>query len=169
MWRGAPGARIELAALLPVVSLVSDLAGQRASAHGIGDATLAATWRLTRGPGARHARGLGTGLVDYGLNVVSQHQVHSRATVRLNGGELTMAWSQKASLLGSAIGWQIGTNISVRQGVTVDAGAPGGGATPRAVSLPKRQDFARRRGRVCPTPADSRHNFRPVLARLWKS
>lgn len=181
------GARIELAALLPVVSIVSDVAGRRASAHGIGDATLAAKWRLTRDPGARHAtalsaileipsgsraRGLGTGLVDYGLNLVSQHQVHSRATVRLNGGallagntqtgavgirergtvlttgasvvtpltpavqvggELTMAWSQKASLGGSAVGWQIGTNITVRQGVTVDASVLGGwfDASPR--------------------------------------
>lgn len=181
------GGRVELAALVPVVSLVSDAAGGRASAHGIGDAMLAAKWRLTRDPAAKHAtavsaileipsgsraRGLGTGLVDYGLNVVSQHQVHPRATVRVNGGallagntqtgavgirergtvlttgasvvtpltaavqvggELTMAWSQKATLGGSAIGWQIGTNIAVRQGVTVDASVLGGwfDASPR--------------------------------------
>jgi hypothetical protein len=181
------GARVELAALLPVVSLVSDAAGGRTSAHGIGDATLAAKWRLTRDLAARHAaavsaileipsgsraRGLGTGLVDCGLNVVSQHQVHPRATVRVNGGallagntqtgavgirergtvlttgasvvtpltaavqvggELTMAWSQKATLGGSAVGWQIGTNIAVRQGVTVDASVLGGwfDASPR--------------------------------------
>jgi hypothetical protein len=157
------------------------------SVHGVGDTMLAAKWRLTRDPAASHAtavsaileipsgsqaRGLGTGLVDYGLNVVSQHQVHRRATVRVNGGallagntqtgavgirergtvlttgasvvtpltaavqvggELTMAWSQKATLGGSAIGWQIGTNIAVRQGVTVDASVLGGwfDASPR--------------------------------------
>lgn len=181
------GARLELAALLPFVSLVSDAAGRRAAAHGIGDSTLAAKWRLTRDPGARHAlslaamlelpsgsraRGLGTGLVDYGLNLVSQHRVHERAVVRVNGGavlagntqsgavgirergsvltagasivtpltaraqvggELTLAWSQKASLGGSAIGWQFGTNITVRDGVTLDAGVLGGwfDASPR--------------------------------------
>lgn len=181
------GGRLELAALLPLVSLVSDAAVGRAAAHGIGDATLAVKWRLTRDPAARHAlslaamlelpsgsraRGLGTGLVDYGLNLVSQHRVHERAIVRVNGGavlagntqtgavgirergsvltagasivtplspraqvggELTMAWSQKASLGGSAIGWQVGTNITVRDGVTLDAGVLGGwfDASPR--------------------------------------
>jgi Putative MetA-pathway of phenol degradation len=181
------GRRIELAALLPVVTLVSDAAGGRTSAHGVGDSTLAAKWRLTRDLAARHAtaltatleipsgsraRGLGTGLVDYGLNLVSQHQVHPRATLRVNGGallagntqsgavgirergtvlttgaslvtpltsalqlggELTMAWSQKASLAGSAIGWQIGTNVTLRQGVTLDASVLGGwfDASPR--------------------------------------
>lgn len=181
------GRRLELAALLPVVSLVSDAAGGRAAVHGLGDATLAAKWRLTRDPAAVHAtalsatleipsgsraRGLGTGLVDYGLNLVSQHLVHPRATVRVNGGvllagntqtgavgirergtvlttgasvvslvaaavqvggELTMAWSQEASLGGSAIGWQLGTNITVRQGVTIDASVLGGwfDASPR--------------------------------------
>lgn len=181
------GGRVELAALLPVVSLVSDAAGGRTSAHGIGDATLAAKWRLTSDPAAAHAlalsatlevpsgsqrRGLGTGLVDYGLNLVSQHQLHPRVVVRVNGGallagntqtgavgirergtvlttgasvvtpltaraqvggELTMAWSQKATLGGSAIGWQVGTNITVRDGATLDASVLGGwfAASPR--------------------------------------
>ena len=181
------GARVELAALLPVVSLVSDTAGRRTTAHGAGDATLAAKWRITRDPASAHAlalsatlevpsgsqrRGLGSGLVDYGLNLVSQHHVHPRLTVRANGGvvlagntqtgavgirergtvlttgasvvtplgtavqvggELTLAWSQKTALGGSAIGWQLGTNITVRPGVTVDAGLLGGwfAASPR--------------------------------------
>lgn len=180
--------RLELAVLAPVVSLVSDGAGGRAAAHGPGDATIAAKWRFTRAPDAVHAlalsaslelptgsrrRGLGSGLVDYGLNLVSQHAVHPRATVRVNGGvvlagntltgavgirergtvltggasivaplgrrvqaggELTLAWSQKASLGGSAIGWQIGTNIGVGQGRSIDASVLGGwfDASPRA-------------------------------------
>ncbi len=181
------GARIELAALLPVVSLVSDAPGGRSSAHGPGDSTLAAKWRITRDPNAAHAmalsamleipsgsqaRGLGTGLVDYGMNLISQHRLHPRAVVRLNGGavlagntqtgavgirergpvltggaslvcplgarvqaggELTMAWSQKATLGGSAVGWQLGTNIAVREGATLDASVLGGwlDASPR--------------------------------------
>lgn len=181
------GARLEVAALLPVVSLVSDAAGGRSAVHGPGDSMLAAKWRITRDPNAAHAmalsamleipsgsraRGLGTGLVDYGLNLVSQHRVHSRATVRVNGGallagntqsgavgirergtvitsgaslvcaltravqaggELTLAWSQKATLGGSAVGWQVGTNIAVRDGTTLDASVLGGwlDASPR--------------------------------------
>lgn len=42
------------------------------------------------------------------------------------GGELTLAWPQKASLGGSAIGWQIGTNIGVGQGRSIDASVLGG-------------------------------------------
>ncbi len=181
------GARVELAALLPIVSLISEGNGGRTSAHGVGDTTLAAKWRLTRDPDSAHstalsatlevpsgsrARGLGTGLVDYGLNLVSQHRAHERATLRVNGGvvlagntqtgaagirqrgtvlttgvslvtpltaavqvggELTMAWSQKASLGGSAVGWQLGTNVTVREGVTIDASVLGGwfDASPR--------------------------------------
>ncbi len=174
------GARVELAALLPMVSLVADAAGRRTVVHGPGDSTVAAKWRITRDPNAAHAtavsvaleipsgsqsRGLGTGLVDYGLNVVSQHRLHSRATLRVNGGallagntqtgavgikergtvlttgtslvwvltravqaggELTLAWSQKATLAGSAIGWQLGANIAVRDGTTLDASVLGG-------------------------------------------
>lgn len=179
--------RLEAAAILPVVGVMSDSTGGTTSVTGIGDATLGVKWRLTGDPAAAHAtalsasiefpsgsqrRGLGSGLVDYGLNVVSEHVLHAGATVRANvgavlagntqtgalgikqrggvltsgisvvgrltrvvqaGAELTLAWSQKTSLAGSAAGWQVGTNIAVRNGATIDASVLGGwfDASPR--------------------------------------
>lgn len=181
------GQRVEAAAILPVVSVMADSIGGATSASGVGDATLGVKWRLTADPAARHAtalaasvefpsgsqrRGLGSGLVDYGLNVVSEHVLTARATARINAGavlagntqtgalgikargavltsgvslvgtvnrvvqagaELTLAWSQKTSLAGSAAGWQVGANVAVRDGATIDASVVGGwfDASPR--------------------------------------
>lgn len=181
------GGRLEAAAILPVVSVFSDSTGGPVSASGVGDATVGLKWRLTADAAATHAtavsasvefpsgsqrRGLGSGLVDYGVNVVSEHLLHPQATMRVNAGavlagntqvgalgirqrgavltsgvslvgalnrvvqagaELTLAWSQKTSLAGSAAGWQVGANIAVRDGATIDASVLGGwfDASPR--------------------------------------
>jgi hypothetical protein len=167
--------RIELAVLVPVIGLVSDAASQPLTA-GVGDASLGAKMRFTASADARHAfagsltlelptgdrdRELGSGLVDYGLNVMSQHRIDARWTARFNGGvvlagntltgavgikergtiitgggslvaqaaprvqlgaEVTMAWSQKATLSGSSVGVQFGGNIAVGQRATLDVG-----------------------------------------------
>lgn len=181
------GRRLEAAAILPVVSVVSNGVSGRVAATGVGDATVGVKWRLTDDPAAAHStafsgaiefpsgsqrRGLGSGLVDYGLNVVSEHVLHPRATVRVNAGailagntqtgalgirergavvtsgvslvgavnrmlqagaELTLAWSQKTSLAGSAAGWQVGAKVAVRDGATIDGSVLGGwfDASPR--------------------------------------
>lgn len=179
--------RLEVGAVVPVISLVSDGAGGRVAAHGLGDSTLAAKYRFTRDAAARtsvaasvslemptgsRARQLGSGLVDYGINGVVQRRLHPRAMGRVNGGmvlagntqvgalgikvrgpvltagasmvaaasprlqvggELTGAWSQKATLAGSTLGWQVGANLALRDGVTLDASVLGGwlAASPR--------------------------------------
>lgn len=174
------GRRLEAAVILPIVSVRSDSTGGPTSVSGVGDATLGVKWRLTDDAAAAHAtavsasiefpsgsqrRGLGSGLVDYGVNVVSERLLHPRATLRVNAGavlagntqvgalgirqrgavltsgvslvgalhrvvqagaELTLAWSQKTSLAGSAAGWQVGANIAVRDGATIDASVLGG-------------------------------------------
>lgn len=181
------GRRLEIGALVPLVSVVSDASGARRALHGVGDSSLAAKWRLTKDVTAAHAaalsmsleipsgsqaRGLGTGLVDYGVNLVSQHRLHPRLTLRVNGGgllagntqtgavgikargavltsgaslvaaahrlvqiggEITTAWSHRAEVGGSAIGWQIGTNVLVAANTTLDASVLGGwfDASPR--------------------------------------
>lgn len=181
------GRRLEIGALVPLVSLVSDASGPRRALHGVGDSALAAKWRLTKDVTAAHAaavsmsleipsgsqaRGLGTGLVDYGINLVSQHRLHPRLTLRVNGGgllagntqtgavgikargavlttgaslvvaahrlvqiggEITTAWSHRAAVGGSAIGWQVGTNVLVAANATLDASLLGGwlDASPR--------------------------------------
>lgn len=177
---GLPG-QLEVGVVVPVISLSSDIGGgDRATANGIGDSTLAAKYRFTRRPDARtswagsvslelptgsRARQLGSGLVDYGAQVVAEHRLTTGATLRINGGavlagntqvgvlgiaargtvltsgvslvaavsrrvqagaELTGAWSQKAVLAGSTVGWQIGGNVLLREGVTLDLGVLGG-------------------------------------------
>lgn len=42
------------------------------------------------------------------------------------GAELTGAWSHKAVLVGSTVGWQVGANVTVHDGVTLDLGLLGG-------------------------------------------
>ena len=93
--------RLEFAVLVPLIGLVSETAGGHELAAGIGDMSIAAKMRFTRAPDARHAfagsialevpsgsrhRGLGSGLVDYGLNLISQHQLGSPWTGRFNVG-----------------------------------------------------------------------------------
>lgn len=179
--------RLELAAIAPVLAIVSGTAGARRAIGGIGDSALGLKFRLTRDPAARHAlavsaslelptgsrrRGLGSALVDVGLNVVSQHRLTEALAVHLNAGtllagntqagavgikergtvltagsallrriggralvgaEVTMAWSQKASLGGSFVGWQVGTSVALRDNLTLDVGVLGGwfDASPR--------------------------------------
>jgi len=173
------GHRLEVAWLFPVVSIVSDRPAPSV-VGGIGDTSFGLKYRFTSQSDALHsfagsaslelptgsrARQLGSGLVDYGLNLISQHRLHRSATLRFNGGlvlagntqsgvvgikergtvvtaggslvgslsarvqlggELTMAWSEKAAVGGSYGGWQIGMNVMVRDGMTVDASVLGG-------------------------------------------
>lgn len=175
------GTALEVGVLVPHLMLVSDRAGGgHVVIGGVGDSALAAKYRLTRDPaartswaasatvewptGARH-RGLGSGLVDYGANLIGEWRVDARTTLRVNAGgvvagntqvgalgikargpvltagtslvtafssrvqagaELTGAWSQKAVLAGSTVGWQVGANVTVHDGVTLDLGLLGG-------------------------------------------
>jgi hypothetical protein len=168
--------RMELSAVLPVISLVSDGPVSRQTAVGIGDSSVALKWRFTRNPQAAHAvaggvsvefptgsrrRSLGSRLVDYGLNIISQHRLRDAAILRVNGGvilagnaqtgalgikergpivtagasfvvgltprlqivaENTIFYSRKATLGGSSVGWQVGSNFTVRKGTTIDTG-----------------------------------------------
>lgn len=174
------GPRLELAALVPVIALVSDAAAPRRLTAGVGDASFGAKMRFTPSPDARHAfagsvsvelptgdrgRELGSGLVDYGLNVISQHRLDTRWTARFNGGvvlagntqtgavgikergtivtgggslvtqasprvllggEVAVAWSQRATIGGSYVGVQVGGNVAVGDGVTLDVGVSTG-------------------------------------------
>ena len=167
--------RVELSALLPVISLVSDGPGSR-TAVGIGDTSFGLKRRFTRDPLATHAyagsltvefpsgarsRSLGSGLVDYGMNLISQHRLHDTVVLRVNGGlilagntqmgavgikergpivtggtsvvvgvssrvtlgaESMVFYSRKATLGGSYVGWQIGANVKMKEGTTLDAG-----------------------------------------------
>jgi hypothetical protein len=120
-------------------------------------------------PTGSRARQLGSGLIDYGLNFISQHRLHPSATLRLNGGvvlagntqtgtvsieergtvitagsslvgalsdrlllggELMLAWSPRASFGGSYAGSQLGVNLTLRDGLTLDAGVLAVGSTP---------------------------------------
>lgn len=167
--------RLELAAALPIVSLFGGAGGGWDDTSGVGDASLGAKLRLTRDPAARHAvavnatlelpsgdrdRNLGSGLVDYGVMLGSQHRLGGRWTARINagvvlagntqtgvvgirergtvvngggslvalagrfvlGGEFTAAWSQKAVLGNSFASAQIGGNVRLTDGCTLDLG-----------------------------------------------
>lgn len=87
--------RWEASALLPVVSLFTsdDVIA------GIGDSSFGVKYRLTRDESARHqcavagtlelptgsaSRQLGSGLVDYGLTVITQHHLTEDAPLRTN-------------------------------------------------------------------------------------
>ena len=82
--------RVELAVLVPLIGLVSETPDGRRLAAGIGDTSFGAKMRFTKSPDARHAfagsvsievpsgdrqRELGSGLVDYGVNLISQHRL----------------------------------------------------------------------------------------------
>ncbi len=166
--------RVELAVLVPLIGLVSETPDGRRLAAGIGDTSFGAKMRFTKSPDARHAfagsvsievpsgdrqRELGSGLVDYGVNLISQHRLDSRWTARLNGGlvlagntqtgavgikergtviigggslvaqatqrvhlggEMTIGWSEKASLGGSYVSAQLGGNVVLQEGCTLD-------------------------------------------------
>jgi hypothetical protein len=189
-WEVAYGMRrrLEIALLVPVIGLASDGPSGRFVAIGPGDSSLALKYRITSTSDDRHAlaasmslelptgsraRQLGTGLVDYGVNVISQHRLLPPLALRFNGGillagntltgavgikergtiltgglsltgrlaprvqigaELTSAWSQRAAVGGSAVGWQAGGNLDLRDGLTLDFGVLGGwfDASPRA-------------------------------------
>ena len=179
--------RLEVSALAPLIALATrSLTAQRVDA-GLGDLSVAAKLRLTADPKARHAvagavslelpsgdrdRQLGSGLVDYGLNVITQHRFDDRLIAHLNGGlvlagntqtgaagikergtvitggaslvrqfgtfgllggEVTFAWSEKATLAGSLVGVQVGGNARLGDGWTFDFGVGTGwfDASPR--------------------------------------
>ena len=171
--------RLEAAVLVPVISLMSQSGGSTYAVHGPGDSSLALKWRATRDPRARVSwagsaflelptgsarRGLGSALIDYGVNLVSQVLLTPHWTLRGNlggvfagnlqtgavgitarggvvtggtslvrtmrraqlGGELTGAWSPNVSLAGSALGAQVGGNLSLSRRVTLDGGLGAG-------------------------------------------
>ena len=179
--------RVELSMLLPFLSIVSGGSLAQNVANGLGDTAFGLKYQFTdvdaphafagsvlvELPTGSRARQLGSGLVDYGLTMISQHRLHPSATLRVNGGvvlagntqtgavgitergtvitaggslvgalgervqlggELTMAWSQRATLGGSYVGWQAGANVTLREGMTLDASVLGGwlDASPRA-------------------------------------
>lgn len=179
--------RVELAVLVPVIGLMSTFPDGRRLAAGIGDTSFGAKARFTNDGNARHAlagsvtleipsgdrdRELGSGLVDYGMNLISQHRLNARWTARLNGGlvlagntlsgavgikergtvvtgggslvtqatprvqlgaEVAIAWSEKATLGGLSVGAQVGGNVRLREGCTLDVGLSTGwlDASPR--------------------------------------
>lgn len=64
------------------------------------------------------------------------------------GGEVTVAWSHKVTVRESALGWQIGSVLLLRDGLTLDLGIVGGAssASPRlGVQVGTSIDLARRR------------------------
>lgn len=97
--------RLEVAALVPAVGLFT-------SSHptvGIGDSSFGAKYRVTRTADAPHQvalsgslelptgsarRQLGSGLVDYGLTLVTQHRVSEAGTVRTNVGAVLVGNTQ---------------------------------------------------------------------------
>ncbi len=106
--------RLELGVALPLLSLIGRDAGRWHETSGLGDASVAAKWRLTRDPDARHAfaasaaieipsgdrdRNLGSGLVDYGLTLGSQHRLDDRWTLRVNGGAV-LAGNTQSGVVG---------------------------------------------------------------------
>ncbi len=93
--------RLEAAVLVPVISLMSQSGGSTYAVHGAGDSSLALKWRATRDPRARVSwagsaflelptgsarRGLGSALIDYGVNLVSQVLLTPHWTLRGNLG-----------------------------------------------------------------------------------
>ena len=105
--------RVEVGAQLPFIGLVSDRTVAPRVINGIGDVSFGAKLRLTRDPEARHAfagsvsielptgnrsRNLGSGLVDYGANVVSQHRLATSLTLRFNGGVVLAGNTQTGAI-----------------------------------------------------------------------
>ena len=127
--------------------------------HAHSDTSPLAVPSIGRRPSGDRDRQLGSGLVDYGLNVITQHRFDDRLVARLNGGlvlagntqtgaagikergtvitggaslvrqfgtfgllggEVTFAWSEKATLAGSLVGTQVGGNVRLRDGWTLD-------------------------------------------------
>ena len=85
----------------------------RQTAVGIGDTSVALKLRFTRNSQAAHAfagsvsvefptgsrrRSLGSGLVDYGVNIISQHRLSDAAIVRMNGGAILAGNTQTGAL-----------------------------------------------------------------------
>jgi hypothetical protein len=193
--------RVEIALVAPVISILSDRRTNVSSVSGIGDTQVGVKTRFTKAADARHvfagslslelpsgnrARELGSGLVDYGVNAISQHLLRDDLVLRANlglvlagntqtgligirergtvltsgaslvraispflqlGGEMTMAWSQKASVRDSTIGWQLGGSVVLRPGMTLDLGLVGGSssASPRlGLQVGTSIDFVRR-------------------------
>lgn len=179
--------RVELGVVMPLIAIFREASAAPARISGIGDTSVALKVRATRDPDAAHsfagtvslelptgdrARDLGSGLVDYGLNAISQHRLRERLTLRTNlglvlagntqtgligfrergtvvtggaslvrqmtrtwqlGAEVTVAWSHKVTVRDSALGWQLGSVLLLRDGVTLDLGVIGGAssASPR--------------------------------------
>lgn len=108
------GAGVELSVVAPLITLLSRHGDAWHETSGLGDASLGAKVRLTADPAAVHSlaaalavelpsgdrdRQLGTGLVDYGLALVSQHRLDRRWTLRLNGGAV-LAGNTRTGVVG---------------------------------------------------------------------
>jgi outer membrane putative beta-barrel porin/alpha-amylase len=169
---GLPG-RLEASVIVPLLTLGADHAPRIVG--GIGDSAVGIKARFTRDPFARHAfaasltvefptgsrgRELGSGLIDYSLNAISQHGLGRKWALVLNGGvllagdsstgalgirdrgtilstaaslrtvrgrvhvggEVTGAWSEKAAIADSVVGVQVGANVLLTRGCTLDLG-----------------------------------------------
>ena len=105
--------RLEVSAIAPLISLASETPIGRRVDTGIGDVSLAAKFRFTADQ-ARHAwagsigieipsgdrdRQLGSGLVDYALNIVTQHRLDEKWTARVNCG-LVLAGNTQIGAVG---------------------------------------------------------------------
>jgi hypothetical protein len=172
---GLPG-RLEVSGIVPVLTLAGDPAAGPRWTGGLADSGIGVKARFTESGDRRHAlagsvmvefptgdraRGLGSGLIDYTLNLITQHAVAPRWLVILNGGvllagdsstgavgiqqrgtivnaggsvrhiardgvqlgaEVTMSWSEKATFGGTVVGVQVGANVPVARGCTLDIG-----------------------------------------------
>ena len=109
---GLPG-RLELGVAVPAISLLRDRTIGGGAIHGIGDSTLAIKWRMTPAPDATLSwaasafvglptgsfkRGLGSALVDYGVNVVTQAHLPGEWTLRGNAGGILVGNEQTGAL-----------------------------------------------------------------------
>jgi len=108
------GAGLEVGLVVPLITLIARHRGAWHETSGLGDASLGAKVRLTADPSARHAfavamavefpsgdrdRQLGTGLVDYGVALASQHRLDGRWTARLNAGAV-LAGNTRTGVVG---------------------------------------------------------------------
>jgi outer membrane putative beta-barrel porin/alpha-amylase len=107
---GLPG-RLEASVIVPLLTLNAGEA--RRSVGGFGDSAVGLKVRFTRDPFARHAfagsltvefptgdraRELGSGLIDYKLNAISQHRLGRGWALVLNGGVLLAGDSSTGAL-----------------------------------------------------------------------
>jgi len=172
--------RLQVSAVVPFMALARSDRFGRHTDIGLSDVSFGAKYRLTKNPTAAtsyavsldvelptgsHRRGLGSSLTDVSTNVVWQHHLNSRWTLRGNAGvvfagntqtgllglrergtmvtsgasvtttpsprlllgaEVSGIWSGKESIGDSYVQWQLGGNVLLRQGLTLDLGLLGG-------------------------------------------